>query len=345
MSELNTQPLAPGSDAWLGQIQEEIIDPARPIIDPHIHLWRKRFGRDYLLDDLWRDTHSGHNVQGVIFVECHAFYDKEAPEEQRSLGETRVITDLAHQSQQRSNKTPVSGLVGRVDLCLGRDPERLRAIIDQHRAIAGTLLKGIRDPAARDPRPQNLLIPGPGPNYLYGREDFRQGLRILGQLGLSYDAWHYHHQNTDFIELVAATPDTRIVLDHFGTPLGVGLYRGARDTVFQQWREDMRELARHPNVYVKLGGLAMPDNGFDWHEQTQPPTSDELVRRQRSYYLHMIDCFGPERCMFESNFPVDRLSVSYPVLWNAFKKLVADFSEAEKNAMFYQTAARVYSGG
>lgn len=342
MSALNAVHPVPGSDAWLAQIQEEIIDPARPIIDPHIHLWRKRFGRDYLLDELWRDTHSGHNVRGVIFVECHAFYDKQAPEELRSIGETRVITDLARQSQQCRNRTPVAGIIGRVDLRLGRDAEKLRDIIEQHRAITGPLLKGIRDPAARDSRPEDLLIPGPGPSYLYGRDDFRQGLRALGHLGLTYDAWHYHHQNADLIELVRAVPDTRIVLDHFGTPLGVGIYSGARDTVFQQWQTDMRELARYPNVYAKLGGLAMPDNGFGWHNGAQPPTSDELVRRQRRYYLHMIDCFGPQRCMFESNFPVDRLSVSYPVLWNAFKKLAADFSEAEKNAMFYETAASVY---
>src|SRR5690554_758379 len=264
------------------------------------------------------------------------------PEQLRSLGETPVITELAHQSLQSNAYAPVKGLIAKVDLRLGCDPAALRDIIERHRHVAGHLLKGIRDPAAREPRPEDLMIPGPGPSYLYGSENFRAGLRILGQLGLTYDAWHYHHQNADFLELVATVPDTVFVLNHFGTPLGVGLYNGARDAIFQQWRAHMQELAHHPNVYVKLGGLAMPDNGFNWHTGAQPPTSDELMGRQRKYYLHMIDCFGPQRCMFESNFPVDRLSLSYSVLWNAFKKMVADFSEAEKNALFHDTAARVY---
>jgi predicted TIM-barrel fold metal-dependent hydrolase len=174
-------------------------------------------------------------------------------------------------------------------------------------------------------------------------ESFRKGLRILAAQGLTYDSWHYHHQNMDFIELAQAVPECTMILDHFGTPLGVGAYRNRRDEIFQQWRQDMRELARCENVYVKLGGLAMPDNGFGWNLAERPPTSDELIEKHARYYLHAIECFGPERCMFESNFPVDRLSVNYAVLWNAFKKMTADFSESEKHAMFYGTAERVYS--
>ena len=133
-----------------------------------------------------------------------------------------------------------------------------------------------------------------------------------------------------------------MILDHFGTPLGAGAYAGRQDEIFEQWKVDFKEIAECPNVVAKLGGLAMPDNGFGWHERTAAPTSDEFAEAQRRYYLHAIDCFGPERCMFESNFPVDRLSVSYHVLWNGIKKIVADFSDDEKHAMFYGTAARVY---
>lgn len=332
----------PGSADWLQQVQEDIIDPQRHIIDPHHHLWRKRFNQDYLLDDLWADTDSGHNIQQTVFIECRAFYDKQAPTHLQSLGETRVITDIATQSRQQTDKAQLNGIVANADLRLGADPAALRDLLQAHHAIAGNLFKGIRQAGARDPRPEDLSIPGPAPAYLYGQESFRQGLRILGELGLSYDTWHYHHQNEDFCELAEAVPDTTLVLDHFGTPLGVGIYRGSRDAIFNQWKQDMRRLARCPNVYVKLGGLAMPDNGFDWHTRERPASSDELVSAQRSWYLHMIDCFGPQRCMFESNFPVDRLSISYPVLWNAFKKLSADFSETEKQAMFHDTAARVY---
>jgi L-fuconolactonase len=333
---------SPGSTEWLDQVREDIIDPARPIIDPHHHLWRKRFDRDYLLDDLWADTGSGHNVRQTVFIECRAFYDKDAPEHLQSLGETRTITGLARQSRSRPEQAHINGIVAKVDLTLGNRPELLRETLAAHADIAGSLLKGIHHSGARDARPEDLLIPGQAPAYLYGRENFREGLRILGELGLSYDTWHYHHQNVDFCDLAEAVPDTTLILDHFGTPLGVGIYRGAGDSIFTQWKQDISRLSRCPNVYAKLGGLAMPDNGFGWDKGKQPPDSDEFVARQKRYYMHTIECFGPERCMFESNFPVDRLSVSYHVLWNAFKKLVADFSEDEKHAMFFGTAEKVY---
>ena len=137
-------------------------------------------------------------------------------------------------------------------------------------------------------------------------------------------------------------PDTTMVLDHFGTPLGVGRNRDQREAIFTAWKKDIAEIAKCPNVVAKLGGLAMPDNGFGWNERATPPTSDEFVQAQQRYYLHAIECFGPNRCMFESNFPVDKWSISYPVLWNGLKKIVAGFAESEKDAMFYGTAARVY---
>lgn len=345
MSSDNTM-LIPGTDAWLNQVQETIIDPDRRIIDPHHHLWRKRFNRDYLLADLWADTGSGHNIEQTIFIECSAFYDKDAAAHLQSLGETRSISEIAAHSQSAQNnpgdKSAITGIVAKVDLCLGEKPELLREIIQQHATLAGNLLKGFRHSGAHDPRPEDLTIAGRAPAYLYGKESFRQGLRILGELGLTYDTWHYHHQNEDFCDLAEAVPDTTLILDHFGTPLGVGIYRGSRDAIFAQWKQDIKRLSRYPNVYAKLGGLAMPDNGFGWDKRDRPADSDELVRWQQKYYLHTIECFGPERCMFESNFPVDKLSISYPVVWNAFKKMVADFSEAEKHAMFYDTAARVY---
>jgi len=190
--------------------------------------------------------------------------------------------------------------------------------------------------------PAALSIPGRAVPGLYARDDFRAGVRVLGRLGLTYDTWHYHHQNRAFAELARAVPETTLVLDHFGTPLGVGPYAGQRAAIFAQWKFDIAEIARCPNVVAKLGGLAMPDNGFLWDKRDRPASSDELVAAQRDYYLHTIECFGPERCMFESNFPVDKRSISYRVLWNALKKLAAGFSEAEKHAMFYGTAARVY---
>ena len=136
-----------------------------------------------------------------------------------------------------------------------------------------------------------------------------------------------------------------MVLDHFGGPLGIGPYAGKRAEIFSQWRSDVAELARCPNVVAKLGGINMSVNGFGWHRRDRPPSSEELVAATGDYYLHAIDVFGPERCMFESNVPVDRQSCSYGVLWNAFKRLAQRFSPAERSALFHDTATRVYRLG
>jgi predicted TIM-barrel fold metal-dependent hydrolase len=164
----------------------------------------------------------------------------------------------------------------------------------------------------------------------------------LNQYGLSYDAWNYHPQLPELIDLARAFPETTIVLDHFGGVLGIGAYTDKREQVFEQWKQNIAELAGCPNVVAKLGGLAMPLSGFGWETREQPPTSDELVEAQRSYYLYTIEQFGPDRCMFESNFPVDKQAVSYRTLWNAFKKIAAAFSADEKDALFRCTAMRVY---
>ena len=332
---------SPGSNAWLDQVVEEVIDPDRPIIDPHHHLWKKRFGRNYLLEDLWHDTGSGHNVVKTVFVECRAFYHREGPEYLKPLGETGFISELASISATSENHATVAGIIGHADLTL--EKSKLNELIEQHIQVCSGKFCGIRHAGAYDSRPGDLLIPGPAPRDLYQNRSFKTGLKFLGSMGITYDTWHYHHQNSDFIELAQAVPECNIVLDHFGTPLGEGIYRPHREEIFQNWKEDMRRLARLPNIYVKLGGLAMPDNGFRWHRSEKPPSSDEIIAQQGRYYLHMIDCFGPERCMFESNFPVDRLSVGYHVLYNAFKKMTRNFSEQEKHDMFFGTAEKVYS--
>ena len=335
----------PGSNEWLAQVNEEIIDAGRPIIDPHHHLWKSRFNRNYLLPELWSDTGSGHNIIKTVFMECRAFYLREGPEHMRPIGETRYISKLAKQSSEPSNdNSDIAGIVAHADLTLaGNSKELLNEVLDQHEAIAGGLFKGIRHSAARDKRPKDLFIVSNAPNYLYREESFRKGIKVLASRNLTYDSWHYHHQNLDFLALARAVPDCIMILDHFGTPIGVGTYRSNRDQIFQQWKEDIAELAKCENVYAKLGGLAMPDNGFDWHLGQCPPSSDALVQHQEKYYHHTIECFGAERCMFESNFPVDRLSINYHTLWNAFKKMTSDFSESEKHSLFFGTAEKVYS--
>ena len=107
-------------------------------------------------------------------------------------------------------------------------------------------------------------------------------------------------------------------------------------------KRDISQLAQCENVFAKLGGLVMSLSGFGYHKRDAPPGSEELARDTAPYHLHAIECFGVERCMFESNFPVDKVSCSYNVLWNSFKRMTADLSEEEKSALFHGTATTVY---
>ena len=324
---------------WLDQVQEVVIDPGRAIVDPHHHLWDRPERGSYLLDDLRADTGSGHHVTDTVFVECGAGYLQDGPEHLRPVGETAFVAAIAAESR-RSPGARISGIVARADLRLGAD--LLGEVLDAHEAAGDGLFRGIRHAGARDDHREALTIPGSAPAGLYADPGFRAGVALLGERGLTYDTWHYHHQNADFAALAEAVPGTTMVLDHFGTPLGVGPYEGRRDEIFATWEDDIAAIAEHGNVVAKLGGLAMPDNGFGWHLAERPPTSDDLVAAQGRYYQHALECFGADRCMFESNFPVDRWSLSYPVLYNAFKKMAAERPDAEQDALFSGTARRVY---
>ena len=327
----------PGSDEWLNQVREDIVDPDRPIVDPHHHLWQ-RPSSTYVLEELWRDTESGHNVEKTVFVECHADYRTDGPEHMRPVGETRFVTAIAEASSAGHGAT-IAGIVGHADLTLG---EAVEEVLVAHTEAGHGLFRGIRHAGARAVAPDELMIPGRAPEGLYRSERFQKGVRVLGRLGLTYDTWQYHYQLPELTELARSCPDTVMVIDHFSTPIGVGRFAGRRKAIFDQWRTDFAELGRCPNVGAKLGGIAMPDNGFGWHLRQTPATSDELQLAHAPYYLHAIESFGTDRCMLESNFPVDRFSVSYHVLWNGLKKITAAFSESEKTDLFTETATRVY---
>lgn len=327
----------PGSEEWLAQIVEPILDPDRPIVDPHHHLW-DRPRSTYVLENLWADTGSGHNVIKTVFVECRASYRKDGPDHLKSIGETIFVEAIAAASRT-GDGAEIAAIVAHSDLDGGSE---LDESLDAHEEAGKGLFRGIRHAGARDPHPEALSIPGRAPEGLYASDDFRQGVARLGERGYTFDTWHYHHQNIDFRDLAAAVPDTTMILDHFGTPLGVGPYEGKREEIYAKWRDDIAAIAECPNVVAKIGGLAMPDNGFGWNTQAKPPTSDEFVELQARYYHHTIQCFGADRCMFESNFPVDRLSLSYHVLWNGLKKIAAQYSEDEQAALFSGTATRVY---
>jgi predicted TIM-barrel fold metal-dependent hydrolase len=318
---------------------EEVLEPALPICDPHHHLWDHP-GRRYLLDELLADTGSGHDVRATVFVECLSMYRAEGPVPLRPVGETEFVNGIAAMSASgRYGPTRVAaGIVAFADLSLG---DGVGAVLDAHLA-ASPRLRGIRHATAWDASEAIRNAHTKPPAGLLGAAGFRRGFAELARRGLTFDAWLYHPQLPELTDLARAFPDTTIVLDHFGGPLGIGPYQGRRAEVFAAWRGAIRALAGCPNVVAKLGGLVMPLNGFGFHKRERPPTSAELAEATREWYLHAIDCFGVGRCMFESNFPVDKVSASYRALWNSFKLIAAKFSAGEKAALFHDTAARVY---
>jgi len=324
-------------DDWLAQTREEILEPAREIIDTHHHFWN-RGGTRYEWDELWRDTGSGHDIRQSVVIECATRYRRDGPEHLKCVGETAYFAALARAARAHPARTQIGAIVAFADLA---DP-KLDETLDAHMAAADGLVRGIRQSGAHDPEAAILSIPGRGRPGLYQEPQFRRGVARLGARDLIYETWHYHHQADDFLSLARAVPETTLVLNHFGTPLGVGRFAGQRKAIFARWQKDMEALAACPNVVVKLGGMAMPDNGWGWQDGARPPTSDQFVEAQGKWYRHMIDLFGPSRAMFESNFPVDRVSIGYPVLWNAFKKIASALSPAEKDALFAGTARRIY---
>jgi predicted TIM-barrel fold metal-dependent hydrolase len=328
------------NEEWLARHDEPVIEPDLPIVDPHHHLWDFP-GSRYMFEELLADIRSGHNVVATVFVECTAMYRADGPEAMKFVGETEFVNGVAARSAS-GLYGPVracAGIVSRADLMMGAAVED---VLRAHIAAAPARFRGIRHAAGFDEDPEIHPSHTAPIKEMYLSPKFREGFAKLAPLGLSFDGWHYHPQIPEFADLARAFPDTVMILDHFGGPLGIGRHKGRRAEIMAQWKRDIVELAKCPNVVVKLGGINMAVNGFGWHQRPNPPSSEELAAATRDYYLHTIDAFGPERCMFESNFPVDKLSCSYKVLWNAFKRIASEFGAAEKAALFHDTAARVY---
>lgn len=330
----------PINQAWLDQVTEDILEPDLPIVDPHHHLWDHPNHR-YLLDQLLEDTGSGHNIVATVFVECMAMYRDSGPGAMRPVGETEFVNGVAAQSASGSyGKTKIcAGIVGFADLTLGSAVDEVLAA---HMARAPDRFRGIRHAAGWDASDDVRNSHTAPARHLLTDSTFREGFACLAARDLSFEGWLYHPQIEELTDLARANPEVTIILDHFGGPLGIGPYEGRRAAIFDEWRPKIAALAECPNVVAKLGGINMAINGFGWHKQDCPPTSDQLVAATGDYYRHAIDCFGPDRCMFESNFPVDKVSCSYAVLWNAFKKISADYAPAERAALFHDTAARIY---
>jgi predicted TIM-barrel fold metal-dependent hydrolase len=325
---------------WLDRRREDILEPALPIVDPHHHLWDRPDWR-YLLHELLADVNTGHNIVATVFLQCRAMHRADGPEELRPVGETEFVNGVAAMSASGGygKARLCAGIVGHVDLRLGA---RAAAVLQAHLRAGGDRFRGIRHSTAWDAdasfrNPAYEMPPG-----IMADRTFREGFSCLGPLGLTFDAWLYHAQIDELSSIAQAFPATPVVLNHVGGPLGMGPYSGRRDEIFAKWSASIRKLAACPNAYVKLGGMGMRLNGFGFENAAEPPSSDTLVAAWRPYMETCITAFGASRCMFESNFPVDKGSYSYPVFWNACKKLARGASADEKADLFSRTAARFY---
>ncbi|MBI2328508.1 MAG: amidohydrolase family protein [Chloroflexi bacterium] len=325
-------------DAWLRLTIEDPIEPELPICDPHHHLWHRPDSR-YLLEELLQDTGGGHNIVSTVFVQCRSMYRKDGPEEMRPVGETEFVQGIAAQSAsgQYGMTRVTAGIVGFADLTLGA---AVAPVLEAQIAASRNRFRGIRYISAWDASPE-IVSHADRPGLL-SEPKFREGLACLQKYGLSYDACVYHPQLMELVDLARAFPGIAIIVNHIGDPLGVGPYAGKRQEVFREWKRGMAALATCPNVVMKLGALGMPNRGFGWYQRATPPGSAELAEAMAPYYLWCIEQFGADRCMFESNFPVDKISYSYTVLWNAFKRLAKDFSAEERAALFHDTAVKAY---
>jgi len=326
---------------WLARRREPALEPDLPIVDAHHHLWDRPAWR-YLLDDLLADIReSGHNIAATVFMQCLAMHRAHGPEPLRPVGETEFVNGVAAMA--------ASGIYGPARICagiVGHANLRLGAAVEDaltaHVRAGGGRFRGIRYITTSDPdrtlmNPLNAAPPG-----LLADATFRAGLARLAPLDLSFDAWLFHTQLDELTDLARTFQTTRICLNHVGGVLGIGAYAGKRDDIFDRWSQSVRTLAGCPNVFVKLGGLGMRINGFGFEKSADPPSSETLAAAWRPYFDTCIDAFGVERCMFESNFPVDKGSYSYGAGWNTFKRLAQGASHAEKTALFSATATRFY---
>lgn len=331
---------APIRPDWLALHAEETLDPAQPIVDPHHHLY-ERPGIRYLLPEMLADLQGSHDLRASVFVQARAMYRTDGPEEMRPVGETEFANGIAAicASGIHGGIRLCAGIVSAADLTLGR---AVRPVLEAQIAAAPARFRGIRHTLAWD-ADAGLLNPAYKVSEgLMESPAFRDGFAMLGETGLSFDAWLFFHQIPRLTALARAFPQVPIVLNHCGGILGVGPYRGRQQEVFSIWSSGLRELATCGNVMVKLGGLGMRMSGFGFDASARPASSEVLAEAWRPWMETCIEAFGTGRCMFESNFPVDKASFAWNTGWNAMKRIAAGASREERDDLFWRSAARFY---
>ena len=334
-----------GGNDWLALTQEPTLEPELPICDPHHHFWDFRPERipyqRYLLHELAADINSGHNVRSTVFIEARAMYRPDGPEEMRPVGEVEFVQGLAAASASGlyGPSRAAAAIVGHANLNLG---EKVKPVLEALQAASPNRFRGIRHSVTWDPHPE---VENTAAHKMEGQlssDNFRTGARALARMGLSLEGWLYFPQLLELADFARAVPDLTIILNHIGGLMRVGPYANRDDEVLASWRRGIAAVAACPNVNIKLGGIGMPRTGFDWHARNKPIGSEELSQSMAPFMNYCIEQFGPDRCMFESNFPVDKVAYSYNVLYNAFKRLSREYSPDERAAMFHDTAVRVY---
>jgi predicted TIM-barrel fold metal-dependent hydrolase len=324
---------------WLARHREAALEPELPILDAHHHLWEQP-RIPYLLEDFWADAAGGHDIRASVFIECDTSYRPDGDPLYRPLGETGFVVEAAARAAARKGGPRVAAaIVGFADLRAGA---AIRPVLEAQIEAGHGHFRGVRYISAWHPDPEARGSVATPPPMLLLDPTFREGFAQLAPLGLSFDAWMYHTQLAELRDLADAFPDTRIVLNHVGGAIGIGPYATRRRHVFAAWSAAIRELSHCPNLHLKLGGLGMRLFGFGFHEGEEPPGSKRLAEAWRPYIETCVEAFGPERCMFESNFPVDKASCGYTELWNAFKRITAGWAPGERAALFHDTAARFY---
>jgi predicted TIM-barrel fold metal-dependent hydrolase len=330
-----------GND-WLALTKEPTLEAEIPICDPHHHFWEYRpepaAYQRYLLPELAGDINSGHNVRSTVFVEARSSYRTDGPEEMRSVGEVEFVEAMAAASAsgQYGPGRAAAAIIGRADLKLG---QRVKPVLEALLAASPNRFRGIRHSVGWDPHPEveNREI-----EDCLAHEGYRAGAQVLSGMGLCLETSMYFPQMPELAEFANALPGLTIVLNHLGGLMRVGPYGNRDEEVMAAWRRGIDAVAASPNIIMKLGGVGMPRIGFDWHTREKPVGSEEVARSIAPYMNYSIQRFGPDRCMFESNFPVDKVSFSYNVMYNAFKRVSQGYSPSERAALFHDTAARVY---
>lgn len=326
------------SNSEIKQDHEEILFPDQPICDPHHHFFDLP-DFQYMPDDLMEDIIVGHNIVRTVYVDCKTGYRKTGPEELKPVGETEYVEKLVSGNRNSQGIEIAAGIIGFADLKL---EDAVIPVLEAHLAASPKRFRGIRNVAAWDDSPafsKGYHAPHAG---LLLDKAFRRGFSCLDKLDISFDAMIFHTQLPDLIDLAKAFPETTIILNHIGAPLGIGPYADKLEEVSNNWKKGIASLSECKNVFIKIGGFGMDICACGLNRLSKPISSAELCEVIKPCGLWCIEKFGVDRCMFESNFPVDKELLSYVVLWNAFKRMTGDFSSHERQALFHDTAAKAY---